>query len=78
MPDLEAFQSPVTGEEIRGRRAMREHFKQHSVTNISDYKDEWANKAKDRERMYTPGSGYDKERRIEAIKYAYDKHTRKR
>lgn len=78
MPDLEAFKSPITGEEIRGRRAMREHYKQHGVTHTSDYKNEWEQKAKERARAFTPGGGYDRERRIEAIKYAVDKHYRRK
>jgi hypothetical protein len=78
MPDLQPFVSPVDGSVISGRRAMRDHFKQHGVTNVADYKNEWEAKAKERARLYTPGSGFDRERRIEAIKYAYEKHTRRR
>ena len=78
MPDLAPFVSPVDGKVISGRKAMRDHFKQHGVTNTADYTDEWARKKKEREQFYTPGGGYDRERRIEALKYAYDKHSRRR
>lgn len=78
MPDLEAFVSPIDGKEVRGRVAYREHCKRHNVTNMSDFKGEWERAAKERAKMYTPGAGYDKARRIEAIKYAVEKHMRKR
>jgi glycine cleavage system H lipoate-binding protein len=41
MPDIEPFQSPITGEIIRGRGHLRRHMKQHGVTNYADYGDEW-------------------------------------
>ena len=76
MGDLPDFVSPVTGEVIHGRAGMRDHFKQHGLTNVADYKDEWAKKAKDRESFYTGDKRYDSERRKEALKRAFDKHRR--
>jgi len=78
MPDLAPFVSPVDGKVITGRKALRDHDKRHGVTNAADYTNEWAQKKKEREQFYTPGAGYDRERRIEALKYAYDKHSRRR
>ncbi len=76
MPDLQPFVSPVDGSVISGRAAMRDHFKQHGVTNVADYKNEWADKAKERERFYGGDTTFDRERRIEHVKRAYEKHSR--
>lgn len=77
MPDIKPFVSPISGKEITGRKALREHNKQFNVTNTADFTQEWADKAKERAKFFTGGSGYDRERRIEHLKYAYDKHRRK-
>lgn len=76
--DIEPFKSVVDGSVISGRAALRNHDKQHNVTNPADFKNEWAAKAKDRQRAYTPGAGYDKERRREHIIQAYDKSIRRK
>lgn len=73
MPDIPDFQSPVDGSIVHGRRSLREHNKRHNVTNVADYKNTWEAQAKERGRAYTPGSGYDRERRREAIARSIDK-----
>jgi DUF917 family protein len=73
--DIEPFKSVVDGSVISGRAALREHDKRHNVTNPADFKNEWAAKRKERDRAYTPGSGYDRERRIEHIKRALEKKS---
>lgn len=78
MPDLEPFVSPVDGKVISGRAALREHDKRHGTTNIADFKETWAKAAEKRAQMYTPGAGFDRARRIEAIKAAYEKHSRRK
>ena len=35
--DIEAFVSPIDGQIVSGRAALREHNKKHGVTNIKDY-----------------------------------------
>jgi len=77
--DIEEFKSPVDGTIITGRAAMRSHFKQHGLTHVSDYNSPggyWDKKRAEREKAYTPGAGYDRDRRIEHLKNAYDKHRR--
>lgn len=76
MGDLPDFVSPVTGEVIHGRAGMRQHFKQHGLTNVADYKDEWAAKARERDSFYSGDTGYDSKRRKEAIIRALEKHRR--
>lgn len=78
MPDLEPFVSPIDGKVVSGRAALREHDKRHGVTNVADFKETWAKAAKERARMYTPGAGFDRARRVEAIKAALEKHSRRR
>lgn len=71
MPDLPAFQAP-DGTVISGRRAYAEYCRENNVTNPADYTQEWAKKAEDRARMFTPGSGHGKAERIETLKRAWD------
>lgn len=70
MPDLEPFQMP-DGTIISGRVAYNEYCRQHNVTNPADYKEQWAKQAAERQKAFTPGSGYDRERRIDHIKRNY-------
>jgi hypothetical protein len=76
MPDIPDFVSPIDGRVVHGRRGLREHNKEHGVTNAADYKDQWARQAKERERAFTPGAGYDSERRKQHLIAAYDKSVR--
>lgn len=77
--DMEAFKAP-DGTIISGRAAWRRYCKDNNVTHVSDYNAPggyWDKKRAERERMYTPGSGFDRERRIEHIRRAMDKLTRR-
>jgi anti-sigma28 factor (negative regulator of flagellin synthesis) len=76
MPDIEPFVSPVDGKIITGRRALRDHNKRHNVTNAADFKEEWSRKEKERAAFYSGDSKYDRERRIESLKQAIEKHQR--
>jgi len=78
MPDIEPFKSPVDGSIVTGRRSLREHNKRNDVTNAADFKETWEKAAKEREKFYTGSSSYDRRDRIEALKYAVEKHTRRR
>lgn len=78
MPDIEDFVSPIDGRVVHGRRGLREHNKEHGVTNMADFTNEWKDKAKERAKAFTPGAGYDKQRRIERLKENYDKLSRGR
>ncbi len=76
MPDIEPFKSPVDGSVVSGRAALRDHNKRHGVTNPADFKNQWQSQSNERARAYTPGSGYDKQRRREKIIAAVEKHSR--
>lgn len=76
MPDIPDFVSPIDGKVVNGRAGLREHNKVHNVTNVADFKDEWAAKAKERDRMFSGDRGFDAKRRKEAIIRAVEKHWR--
>lgn len=79
MEDLKPFVSPITKEVISGRVAFREHCKEHNVTNISDYNTPggyWDKKAQERAKVFET-TGFDSDRRKQAITQAFDKLTRR-
>lgn len=64
----------ATGEHIDSRRKMNEYMKRNGVAHASDYSPEhYAKKQAERAKAFTPGSGYDKARRQEAIHTAVQK-----
>lgn len=71
MPDIEPFVSPIDGSVISGRRALEAHNRRHNVTNVADFKNEWEAKAKERAKVFTPGSGHDRQKRREALARNY-------
>jgi len=73
MGDLPDFISPVTGEVIHGRAGMREHMKRHDLAHMDDFKNEWAEAAKKREKFFTDQSG-DRDRAMD-IARALEKHS---
>lgn len=77
-PDIAPFKSVVDGTAITGRRALREHNKRNDVTFAEDFKGEWETKRKVRDSMYGGDPRFDRQRRIEAVKQAVEKHTRRR
>lgn len=75
MGDLPDFVSPIDGKVVNGRAGLREHNRQHDVTNPSDFKETWAKAAKERETIATGQN--DKRARREAIERAlYQKGVR--
>lgn len=76
MPDIPDFVSPIDGRVIHGRKGLREHNKEHNVTNAADYTEQWKRQAAERARLFTPGSGYDSERRKQHLVQAYEKLSR--
>ena len=67
MPDIPDFVSPVDGTLVHGRRSLREHNKEHNVTNVADFKSTWDKAASERVKAFTPGAGYDSHRRKQHI-----------
>lgn len=55
MGDMPDFISPIDRTVINGRRGFREHCKQHGVTLMSDYKNQWERQRAARERFFTQG-----------------------
>jgi hypothetical protein len=76
MADIPDFVSPIDGRVVHGRKGLREHNKEHGVTNMADYTNEWKDKAAERARAFTPGAGYDSQRRKEHLVQAYEKLSR--
>jgi len=77
--DMPAFRAP-DGTVISGRAAWRAYCKQYGVTHVSDYNSPggyWDKKRAERERAFTPGAGFDSERRKQHIIKAFDKLSRR-
>jgi hypothetical protein len=70
--DIEAFVSPVDGKVVTGRAALRDHNKRHGVTNVADFKNEWATAYQKRADFYQGKQG--REERVQAIAQALEKH----
>ncbi len=52
MKSFEPFISPVTGEAVMTRGALREHNHVNKVTNSEDYTDHWVREERRRERFF--------------------------
>lgn len=78
MPDIPDFVSPIDGRVIHGRRGLREHNKEHNVTNMADFTETWKKAAEDRAKFFSGDPTYDSKRRIEHIKRAWEKERNKR
>lgn len=70
MPDLEPFVL-ADGKQISGRKEYNDYLKENNLTNPADFKEQWARKAAEREKLFTPGSGYDRQRRREHLARNY-------
>lgn len=77
MPDIPDFVSPVDGRIVHGRKGLREHNKELEVTNAADFTETWKKAAQERARFFQGDKSYDRASRIEALKEAYEKHTRR-
>lgn len=77
MGDIEPFVSTVDGSTITGRAALRAHNKRNNVTNPADFKSEWETAAKKRQAYFSGDPQVNRKERIEALKYAVEKHTRR-
>jgi hypothetical protein len=74
--DMEPFVSPIDGQVISGRARYRSYCKEKNLTNSADYTNEWKKKADERAKFYTGDKSYDRTRRLEHLKQAYDKYRR--
>jgi anti-sigma28 factor (negative regulator of flagellin synthesis) len=75
--DIEAFVSPITGEEITSRSQLRRHNKRHGVTDSRDYSQAYYDKAKQQREATMQGQTREaRAERIETIKRAIEEHTR--
>ena len=74
IPPLKPFVSPITGEEITSREQLRRHNRDHGVTNIQDYSDEWFEKRQEENYRKSIGdTPADRAERIEIIKQALNR-----
>lgn len=80
MGDIEPFVSTVDGSIITSRSHLREHMKQHGVTNAADYNKPggYWDKARQRRADFLAGkSNPDSAKRIEQIKRAIEVNTKR-
>lgn len=73
LPDIGEFVSPVDGTVISSRSKLREHNKRNGVVQTQELKGEGDEARRQREKLFK-GGGFDRRGRIEAIKYALEKH----
>lgn len=75
LPDISPVKSPITGEWITTRPRLKAHMRQHEVTDASDYSPETRERL-ERERLnrFAGQTRQDRQERIEALKYALEKH----
>lgn len=52
---MEGARSPVDGSDIGSRAKRREHMKIHGLVDADDYKNQWAQQAKQREDFFRTG-----------------------
>jgi hypothetical protein len=61
---------PGSGELLNTKAKHRAYMKEKGLTTMDDFKDTWAKAAVERQQALTPGAGYDRKRRREAISKA--------
>ena len=75
--DIEPIISPIDGSIIGSRSKYREHNEKHGVVPYEEFGDKWfEKKAKERIENLNLSSSRERKERIEALKYAFDKHRR--
>lgn len=65
----------IDGVDISSRRKRRDYMRAAGVTDAADFKDTWAQKAKEREAAFKPGN---KERREAIARAMYQRSTGRR
>jgi hypothetical protein len=76
--DIEPVISPVDGTIIGSRSKLREHNAKNGVVPYEEFGDAYFAKAKaERWKRAQGQTPQDKKERIEALKYAYEKHSRR-
>ena len=74
VPDIEPFVSSVTGETITTRSQLRQHNREHGVTDSRDYSASFfERKAKEREIALNGQSESDKKDRIEILREKFNR-----
>lgn len=69
IPDIEPFISPVDGKIIKTRSQLREHNREHGVTNQRDYSESFFEKKhNEHHKNMRGGSASDKAERIEIMR----------
>jgi hypothetical protein len=69
LEDIEPFKSPITGEVISSRSQLRQHNKEHGVTDSRDYSANFfERKAREREIAMNGRSAADRRHRIDILR----------
>jgi hypothetical protein len=72
--DIEPFKSPVTGEIISSRSQLRQHNREHGVTDSRDYSASFfEKKAKERDAALNGQSESDRKHRIEILREKFNR-----
>ena len=67
--DIEPFKSPITGEIIASRSQLRQHQKEHGVTDARDYSGNFfERKARERQEAMNGRTAADRQNRIEILR----------
>jgi hypothetical protein len=74
LPDITPFKSPVTGEIITTRSQLRQHNKDHGVTDSRDYSGEFfEKKTRERERAINGRTEQDHKDRIDILREQFNR-----
>lgn len=75
MKPLEAFKSPIDGREIRDRRQLQAHNREHEVTDFRDYgADYFKRKAAEREAVFKSETDQFRRERKQALAEAFKRY----
>lgn len=64
------------GTDISSRTKWEAYMRERGLTHPNDYRETWAKAAKEREAALTPGSGYGRAERIEALRQVMQMNPR--
>ena len=73
--DLDPFVSHVDGSIVGSQSTLREHNKRLNVVPMGEMDVEIAAKTREREKLYRGQGGYDRSRRVDALRFALDLET---
>ena len=60
---------------IHSRKSHRDYMRRNNLTTTDDFNSTYEKRAAERAALHTPGAGHDRERRLEAVRQAVEKHS---